>query len=44
VDAVAAAALSLAPAVLDALDRAYTPRPYVDLPWTARNQQVLTPR
>lgn len=43
-DAVAALDVQLPAAVLEALDRAYTPRPYADLPWTARNLTVLAPR
>ncbi len=41
-DAVAALDLRLPEGSLSELDRAYTPRAYVDLPWTSRNQTVLT--
>ena len=40
-DAIAALDLELPPEALRDLDAAYTPRAYVDLPWTSRNQTVL---
>lgn len=42
-DAVAALELRVPPGTWERLESAYTPRAYVDLPWTARNQTVLEP-